>query len=316
MLMEPLNGYVGYIINPKSGAGSGKRIVQRFKDYLSGAGVEVRAVFTQSLAHAKELAAGFAGDEGCALVTAAGGDGTVRQTGQGLEGAETPMMIIPCGTENLIANEIGFDERLRTLVRAFESGSVKPFDLCSANGVCFGAIAGIGFDAEIVHRVNRDRCGHINHLDYFWPIWRTFWEHKFPVLDIKVDGEEIFHGQCMAFIGNISRYAVGLDILKHADFSDGMLDVCIYQCHSKPVQIKHSLMTVMKMHADKGGVIYRKGKYVEVSSPEGRVDTQIDGDPGPDLPLKIDVIPQAVNVLVPPNAKPAGIRTRIIRALG
>ena len=75
-------------------------------------------------------------------------------------------------------------------------------------------------------------------------------------------------------------------------------------------------MTVMKMHADKGGVIYRQGKSVEVSSPDGKVDTQIDGDPGPRLPLKIDVIPQAVNVLVPPNAKPAGIRTRIIRALG
>jgi len=75
-------------------------------------------------------------------------------------------------------------------------------------------------------------------------------------------------------------------------------------------------MTVLKMHADKSGVVYRQGKIVEVSSPSGRVDTQIDGDPGPQLPLKIEIIPQAVKLLVPPNSQPAGIRTRIIRALG
>jgi len=314
--MEPQDGYVGYIVNPKSGAGSGKQLVQKFKDYLCAAGVEVRTVFTQSLYHARELSADFARDGACSLVSAAGGDGTVRQVGRGLEGSQTPMIIIPCGTENLIANEVGFDERLATLISAFEAGGVKPLDLCSANGACFGAIAGIGFDAEIVHRVNRDRSGHINHLNYFWPIWRTFWEHKFPLLNIKVDGEEIFHGQGMAFIGNISRYAVGLQILQHADFSDGLLDVCIYQCSNKLHQIKHSLMTVLKMHADKSGVVYRQGKIIEVSSPSGRVDTQIDGDPGPELPLKIEVIPQAVELLTPPNAKPAGIRTRIMRALG
>jgi diacylglycerol kinase (ATP) len=314
--MDPQGGYVGYIMNPKSGAGSGKQIARRFRDYLCQAGVEVRTVFTQSLNHARELAAGFASDDGCMLVIAAGGDGTVRQVGRGLEGAQKPMMVIPCGTENLIANEIGYDERLATLIKTFESDNVKSLDLCSANGACFGAIAGIGFDAEVVHRVHRDRLGHINHLDYFWPIWRTFWEHKFPTLDIKVDGEEIFHGQGMAFVGNISRYAVGLQILQHADFSDGLLDVCIYQCHSKPIQIKHSLMTMLKMHADKGGVIYRQGKSVEVSSSDSNVYTQIDGDSGPQLPMKIGIIPQAVKLLVPPNAKPAGIRTRIMRALG
>lgn len=314
--MKPEDGYIGYIINPKSGAVSDKRMVRQFKEYLSGKGFEVRVRLTESLEHARELAAGFASDDRCALVVAAGGDGTFREVAQGLDRADQAMIIIPCGTENLIANELGFDENTKTLIKAFEAGCLRPFDLCCADGKDFGAVAGIGFDGDVVDRVNRQRAGHINHLDYFWPIWRTFWEYKFPVLKVVVDGQEIFHDRGLAFVGNTSRYAVGVQILHYADFSDGLLDVCVYRCSNKPVLIKHSLMTILKIHADKEGVVYRQGKCVEISSPTDCVKSQIDGDPGPELPLKIEIVPQAVKVLIPPNAKPAGIRTRIIRALG
>jgi diacylglycerol kinase family enzyme len=75
-------------------------------------------------------------------------------------------------------------------------------------------------------------------------------------------------------------------------------------------------MTVLKQHAASGDVIYRQGKKITVSSETADIDTEIDGDPGPALPVQIKVIPQAVNVMVPEGAKPAGIRTRIIRAIG
>ena len=63
-------------------------------------------------------------------------------------------------------------------------------------------------------------------------------------------------------------------------------------------------------------VIYRQGKKISVSSEAACVSTEIDGDPGPALPVQINVIPHAVNVMVPEGAKPAGIRTRIVRAIG
>jgi diacylglycerol kinase family enzyme len=75
-------------------------------------------------------------------------------------------------------------------------------------------------------------------------------------------------------------------------------------------------MTVFKRHADCSDVIYRQGKEISVSSGSTGIDTEIDGDPGPALPVQIKVIPRAVNCVVPKGAKPAGIRTRIIRALG
>jgi YegS/Rv2252/BmrU family lipid kinase len=315
--MKPDDGYIDYIVNPKSGASSSKLTGRRFQEYLVKKGFDVRVSLTASLDNACELATDAAVDYDCAMVVVAGGDGTVREVAHGLEGSDKPLLVVPCGTENLLANELGFDEKLKTIMRTFEAGYIRPLDLGSANGKCFTSIAGFGFDGQVVKWVSEQRKGHhIDYLDYISPIWRTFWTYKFGAMKVGVDGEEIFDGRGLVFVGNISRYAVGLQILHHADFGDGLLDVCIYKCASRVHLVKHSVMTILKQHAGSGDVIYRQGKNFTVSSESAHIETEIDGDPGPDLPMEITVIPQAVNVMVPEGAKPAGIRTRIIRALG
>jgi len=314
--MKPDDGYIAYIVNPKSGATSSKLTGRRFEQYLLKRGFDVRVSLTTSLENACELATDSAVEYDCAMVVVVGGDGTVREVVHGLEGSGKPLLIVPHGTENLLANELGFDEKLKTIIRTFEAEYIRPLDLGSANGRCFTSIAGFGFDGQIVKRVSEQREGHIDHFDYFWPIWRTFWNYKFDPMKVEVDGEEIFDGPGLVFVGNISRYAVGLQILHYADFGDGLLDVCVYKCASQLHLVKHSVMTVLKQHADSSDVIYRQGQNIRVSSKTDSVMTEIDGDPGPALPVQIKVIPQAVNCIVPEGAKPAGIRTRIVRAIG
>jgi YegS/Rv2252/BmrU family lipid kinase len=314
--MKPDDGYIAYIVNPKSGATSSKLTGRRFEQYLLKRGFDVRVSLTTSLENACELATDAAVEYDCAMVVVVGGDGTVREVAHGLEGSDKPLLIVPHGTENLLANELGFDEKLKTIIRTFEAEYIRPLDLGSANGRCFTSIAGFGFDGQIVKRVSEQREGHIDHFDYFWPIWRTFWNYKFDPMKVEVDGEEIFDGPGLVFVGNISRYALGLQILHYADFGDGLLDVCVYKCASQLHLVKHSVMTVLKQHADTSDVIYRQGKNISISSKTDSVMTEIDGDPGPALPVQIKVIPQAVNCIVPEGAKPAGIRTRIVRAIG
>jgi diacylglycerol kinase (ATP) len=314
--MKPDDGYITYILNPKSGATSRKWTGRQFEHYLIKRGFKVRTFLTRSLEHACELATNAAIDYDCALVVGIGGDGTIREVAHGLEGSNKPLLIIPHGTENLLANELGFDGKLKTIIKTFEAGYMRSLDLGNANGKCFTSIAGFGFDGAVVKRVSEQRAGHIDHSDYFWPIWRTFWEYKFETMKVEVDGDEIFEGPGLVFVGNISRYAVGLQILHYADFSDGLLDVCIYKCGSHLHLVKHSLMTVLKLHANRRDVIYRQGKKITVTSNSNRIRTEIDGDPGPSLPVQINIIKHAVNCIVPEGAKPAGIRTRIIRAIG
>jgi diacylglycerol kinase (ATP) len=316
MIIQQQAGYITYIINPKSGASSSKLFVREFLKWLMEKGFKAHVAKTKSLIHARELAAGAAADAECSCVVAAGGDGTIREVAQGMKASGKPLLIIPAGTENLLGSEFGFDDRLATLVKAFEDGEVRDLDLGLVNGSCFTSIAGIGFDGDIVRRVSSQRSGHIHHFDYIWPIWRTFFNARFPVLEIEVDGKTIFEGPCMAFVGNLSRYAMGLQILKRADYGDGLLDVCVYRCNSKPHLVKHSIATVLKRHTVGTDVVYAQGKRIRVTTAEPDVATEIDGDPGPSLPLDISIIQHAVKVIVPRGAKPAGMRTRLKRMLG
>lgn len=313
--MKQKDGYIAFIVNPKSGAQSSKSRSQPLEDYFNRKGFEVRAQLTTSLEDACELATEAAVDYSCSLVVVVGGDGTIREVAHGLEGTDKPLLIVPHGTENLLANELGFDNKLETVVKAFESGYTRNLDLGRINGKCFTCIAGFGFDGEIVRRIHRERDGHISYLDYFWPIWRTFWEYKFKPIKVEVDGELLFEGQGLAFVGNVSRYALGLNILHHADYSDGLLDVCVYTCKSQICLLKHSLLTIMKQHWKRHDVVYKQGKKIKISSEGEDVPSEIDGDPGPDLPVEIDIVPHAVNIIVPAGAKPAGLRTRVVRAV-
>jgi diacylglycerol kinase (ATP) len=312
--MNPSDGYILYIVNPKSGASSGKLACRGLCRYWVQKRFDVHMRLTNSLDHAGQLAAEAVRDAGCMLVAAAGGDGTLREVARGLQGSPKPLLVVPCGTENVLANELGLDRGLASLVRAFESGAVRFLDLGAANGRCFTSIAGFGFDAAVVERVHRRRTGHINHFDYIDPLWRTFWSYRFPPIRVELDGQEIFDGRGLVFVGNISRYAIGLQILHYADFSDGLLDVCIYKCAGRAHLVKHSVLTILKHHANCRDVIYRQGKEVAVSSPV-KVRTQIDGDPGPFLPIRIAVVPHAVQCLIPAGARPGGLRRRVVRWL-
>src|SRR3990167_1904547 len=102
--MNPQTGYISLIINPKSGARSEKALANRFIEYLERKNFKLQIHYTQYLNHAQELAADAAVKYDCAMVIVAGGDGTIREAVHGLEGSDKPLMLLPCGTENLLAN--------------------------------------------------------------------------------------------------------------------------------------------------------------------------------------------------------------------
>lgn len=310
--MNPQNGYISLIINTSAGASCEKLIVNKFIDYLQQKGFKTKIDYTESLSHAQELAAESAVKYDCSMVIVAGGDGTIREVVHGLEGSDKPMMLLPCGTENLLANELGYKTTLKDAIRTFEAEVYRPLDLCKANDKFFTSVGGVGFDGEIVKLVDMQRKGNITHLHYFWPIWQTFWSYDFPKITVEVENEIVFSDRGIVIFGNISRYALGLPILQLANYGDGLLDVCIYRCSNKPVLLLNSLLTVLKSHRKSKNVIYKQCKRIKIYS-DSPLKTELDGDPGPELPLEVTIIPQAVKILVPPLGKPVGMRRRIFR---
>jgi YegS/Rv2252/BmrU family lipid kinase len=310
--MNPENGYISLIINTKAGACSDKLMVKRFIEYLQQKGFKTKIDYTESLPHAQTLAADSAVRYDCSMVIVAGGDGTIREVTGGLEGSDKPLMLLPCGTENLLANELGCKATLKNVINIFERGILRPLDLCKANDKLFTSVGGVGFDGDVVKLVDIQRQGNITHLHYFKPIWQTFWGYAFPKITVQVENEIIFSDRGLVIFGNISRYALGLPILQAADYGDGLLDVCIYRCANRAALLQHAFMTTLKSHRKSKSVFYKQCKKIKISS-ESPMKTELDGDPGPELPLEVTIIPQAVKVLVPPQGKPVGMRKRIFR---
>jgi diacylglycerol kinase family enzyme len=120
---------------------------------------------------------------------------------------------------------------------------------------------------------------------------------------IVADGQELFCDYGLAFVGNISRYAVGLRICRDATFNDGLLDLVVFGCQEQARLVLHAAWTLLRLHPLKGNVIYRQFKHLHIETDEP-VPSQIDGDPGCDTPLEISVSPKRVKLLIPPERQP------------
>jgi YegS/Rv2252/BmrU family lipid kinase len=292
------------IINPRSGYGSQKHMLADLRNELAGV-CELVEYVTQCAGDGARYAAEIA--PSASVVIAFGGDGTINEVANGLAGTDVPLLIAAAGTENLLATELRIPRNPADLVRVLQHGTIIDCDVGLINGMSFHSILGVGFDAEVVRRVSAVRSGHISHLSYFWPIWRTFWEHDFPNLHIVSDGEMVFDGRGLVFVGNISRYSSGLRICRDARSDDGLLDLVVFKCHEQTGLLLHATWTLLRRHPLKGNVIYRHAKHIRIET-ESPLTCQMDGDVGPTTPLEITVADYKNRFLVPSSERQPRIR--------
>jgi len=288
---------VHIIVNPRSGSGSKRGDLLELRAALKAQGREVAEYRTTSPGDATRYAQGVRGQ--AELVVSWGGDGTIREIASALAGSDVPVLVCPAGTENLLAKELRIPSHPGRLAEIVALGRTAEFDLGIVNGRNFLMIMGVGFDGEVVRRLATVRRGHITHLSYFWPIWRTFWEHDFPRMRVVADGQEVFNEYGLAFVGNISRYAVGLRICRDARYDDGLLDLVVFSCHEQTALVLHAGWTLLRRHPLKGNVIYRRFRRARIETDQP-VPSQNDGDVGPNTPLDISLHPGKLRLLVPP----------------
>lgn len=285
------------IVNPIAGACHQARALAQLSARLRYQGVAVERLDTGGPGDARRMAANAPGEADAVIVV--GGDGTVGEVADGLTGSTVPLVIWPTGTENLVAKSLGFRAEPEIAAACILRGQDRPLDVGLANGRSFLLVAGVGFDAEVVHRLVRSRRGHITHLSYFWPLWRTFWEHRWPVIRVYNEGRPFWYGRGMVFLGNMARYALGLPVVRDARPDDGLLDLCIFCCQDQIQLLGHSIRTVFARHIEHPDMRYIRVRQVRVESDEP-LPVELDGDLGGFLPLEVSIRPGAVRVKVPP----------------
>ncbi len=199
--------------NPIAGRGKAKRITGVLEEALRARGYGVKVFLSKpnEAEHAHEYMGTAPGRIRAAVVI--GGDGTLRGVAQWaidsafpseeamcasgeLANLPYPLLIVPMGTANLMGKHLGVhwsDENIgEEVAQALEAGKVRHLDVARTNGGIFLLMAGVGFDAWVVHELDRVRDGPIDFMNYIMPAVKAIAEYQFPTLEVMVDGKTVF----------------------------------------------------------------------------------------------------------------------------
>jgi len=293
--------------NPRAGYQNRQAIVDELSRRLVGSGYRP-AVYHEvdSLAEAarEALAAGE-----LRAVVAAGGDGTFRLIADRTPPG-TPLVILPLGTENLLARYLGLAADPLQIAEIIDAGRTARFDAGSANRSLFTLMAGCGFDADVVRRLHKDRRGHIHHLSYAKPILDAIRTYDYPELRVRyapADAPAVASPQACelteeitarwVFVVNLPRYAGGLSFAPAASGSDGLLDVCTFKEGSLWYGLMYLGGVVLGQHEGMQDFTRIQTRRLVVESARA-APYQLDGDPGGELPVDFEVLPLRLTVLV------------------
>ncbi len=211
-----------------------------------------------------------------------------------------PIAVLPLGTENLLARYLGIPRFGKFVADMIAKGQMRSFDLCTIGQRRFTLMAGFGFDAEVVRRVDASRTGHIRHWSYVRPMWQAFRNYDFPELRFYLDDDPNPRLASVGFIVNMPVYGFHIPIAKSADPSDGLLDLRLFPPKSMFQFARDFARVMLNRHEKHPTIQCLTAKKIRVEC-NSNAPAQVDGDPAGFTPATIQVHPLALKVLVPPG---------------
>ena len=231
---------------------------------------------SRSAEDATELAAKLAAD-GESIVVAAGGDGTLNAVVQGLAGTNTALGVLPAGTMNVFARELGLPfNSLKKSFDVLKAGFVKEVDLFEANGHAFVQMAGIGFDAQVIEETNLETKKIFGPMAYVMAAMKVLGD-KPPKMRIICDDGRVEEGVC-ALAGNGSLYGGQVKLFRKADHSDDMLDLLVFtEAGYKLVRDSVKGIATGAIDSGNSSVKYLQAKSFQVEC-DREVPMEVDGE--------------------------------------
>jgi len=287
--------HIHIILNPVAGARK-RGLLQKVIARLEQAGAQVTLEETKAAGHAATLARAAAARGGVDVIVAAGGDGTINEVARGLLGQGVPLGILPLGTANVLAIEIGLRLRAGDIARMLLSGPAQLVGTGLVDGRLFLMMAGVGFDGEIVHAINprlKRLCGK---CAFVWAGLRLWL--KGPARDIRlvVDGRD--RRGVWAIVTNAKHFAGPYILAPEADITQPGLLLFLFPGWSRFDFARYLLALRFGVVGRLRDVEVVPARRIEFLAPEG-LAVQVDGDARGVLPQSIEQGRQLLRLVIP-----------------
>ena len=291
-------------MNPFAGGGD-----RRFTKLLAAkqAGLErelgpIELLRTEGPRHAEELAR-RAVAFGASLIVAVGGDGTVHEVVNGMAGSEACLGVIPLGTGNDFATALGIPRSFRKAFEVLAKGWTRRIDLGRANDRYFAGVASVGFDAEVAALAKEGPRFLKAYSAYALAVWKAWRRFRPKALSVEA-GDQIFTFKGWLVAGaNIHTYGGGFLIAPGAQVDDGLLDFCLVGEASRLEFLAQSWKALFGRHVKHPKVISFRAPEATLTGDPSLI-LQADGEVLGTLPARLQAIPQALKVVVPPHPFP------------
>jgi diacylglycerol kinase (ATP) len=298
------------IHNPNAGNGGGgrRRMLDEARRILSLGGIEAELQETRAPGDATVMAH-RATVEGRQLVISCGGDGTLNEVVNGLaveqNGHRVPMALLPGGTANVLAKEIGLPWDIPAAAQKLVHGEVKEIALGLATPLrepgkrrCFLSVAGAGPDGMIVYSIDLDLKARVGILAYWWQGAREVFRYQFPHFRVVTGDQKL--DVSLVVVGRTKHYGGPFRITTEADLYADHFEIMGLTTQSGFRYLSY-LPTLWfgKLRGTEGVHYWKTNSIVCEPLDSNPVYAQIDGEPLARLPVEFKIVPRALKLLVP-----------------
>ncbi len=297
---HPKSVYV--IFNPVSGQSDPEERKKLIETALAVDGYTCQFVATSREEGAKALAEQALKD-GADLLAVSGGDGTVMEAMSALVGTSVPIAVLPAGTGNLLSINLGIPVTVPDAVHVALSGKPYALDLAKTEeGRYFAIMGGMGMDAQMIADTGREAKDKFGKWAYFRAALKNLPRRR-AYVDIFLDDQPPLRRRAKTvLLANMGKITGGLAVLPDASPNDGLLDVGIVKATTL-AHWAHLMGSALlgRAHRDAALEVHQARRVT--LQPRREQPVQFDGeDGGRTKKLTVEIVPQAVFVLLPADA--------------
>jgi diacylglycerol kinase (ATP) len=279
--------------NPNAGAAA-RRYYHKILALLTASGASLECVETSRHGEGMRVAAEAAASLRYDAIVAAGGDGTVHHAAAGLVGSPVPLGMIPTGTANVFAREVGMLRPPEQVAKALMSGEVKAVPIGQVNGRPFLFVVGIGFDAAAVRRFENNGTRKLGQAGFVVPVMHALFSQDSRSLDVTTD-----RGASEAewvIVTRARRYAGGFLLCSEADIMQTSFHVLRFAGRGAFVRMRQLSALACGLVRFDPDVTVEAAEWVRI---RGDADTpvQVDGEMLGTLPVEISLHPHRLQLI-------------------